>query len=176
MNGQRKAGGRVARARVRRRLTPADRSMSLRQWAESREVPLSTAHKAAKAGRITRRADGRLDPEKADREWMERTREHVNARVPRVPLVNEAEAARAQAVDAAAAQLLADLKKPADWCGDPGDEMMSVRVALVVNAHADLMHRAALHNMVERLAPTLALTWTPDAVREALLGTVSFSV
>ena len=62
-----------------------DSGMSLRAWARSRGIPASTAHKAVKAGRITRRPDGRLDPVQADREWVQNTRPRVDGRAPSVP-------------------------------------------------------------------------------------------
>ena len=62
-----------------------DGRMSLRAWARSRQVPPSTAYKAVQSGRITRDADGRLNPARADQEWMAKTRPRVDMRCPVVP-------------------------------------------------------------------------------------------
>lgn len=139
---------------------PADDGMSLRAWARSRGIPVSTAHKAAVAGRITRRPDGRLDPERTDREWVVNTRTRVDGRVP-TPPDNPAE-------EALVRRLLEDMKRPGDWCGEPGDEMVSMRVADAVGTSAYLMRAAALSQMVDRLAPMLAVLATVEGVREVL--------
>lgn len=61
------------------------RGMSVRAWARSRGIPSSTAAKAAASGRIQRDARGLLDPERADREWVENTGSRINGRTPRPP-------------------------------------------------------------------------------------------
>src|SRR5436309_3326942 len=58
-----------------------DGSMSVREWARSRRIAPSTAAKAVKSGRISRRADGRVSPEVADREFLANTRRRVDSPV-----------------------------------------------------------------------------------------------
>src|SRR5262245_36652311 len=48
--------------------------LTLREYARSRGLGASSVHKAIVTGRISRRRDGLIDPEKADREWAEHTR------------------------------------------------------------------------------------------------------
>lgn len=49
------------------------RRLSLRAYARRRRTSPSTVHAAIVAGRITRDPDGLIDPERADREWLENT-------------------------------------------------------------------------------------------------------
>jgi hypothetical protein len=53
-------------------------------------VPISTAAKAVKAGRIDRLPNKRIDPEAADRAWLQRTRARVDGRAPLTPAASEA--------------------------------------------------------------------------------------
>lgn len=62
-----------------------DGRMSLRAYARSRKIPLSTAQKALETGRIRRESDGKILASKADREWLENTRPRVDGRVPVAP-------------------------------------------------------------------------------------------
>src|SRR5689334_4996047 len=59
-----------------------DGPMSLRAYARSRGIPASTAAKALRDGRIDLLPDGKIDPEAADRAWVERTRLRVDSHVP----------------------------------------------------------------------------------------------
>ena len=82
------AGGILKGEQVNKRThrAPAsDGTMTLRAWARSRRLPISTAHRAVTAGRISRDARGRLNPEQADREWVENTRGRIDGRTPTVP-------------------------------------------------------------------------------------------
>lgn len=69
----------------RRTLRGSFPAARLREWSRTRRVPLSTARKAAQSGRVTREADGRLGPARADREWYENMRPRVDLRHPEVP-------------------------------------------------------------------------------------------
>ena len=62
-----------------------DGTMSLRAWARSRRIPLSTAHKAVRSGRISRGPGGKVDPELADREWTDSVPLRIDARLLVVP-------------------------------------------------------------------------------------------
>ena len=53
--------------------------VSVSQWARSRGLAVSTAHKGVRSGRITRLPNGRLDPERADAEWRQNTRTRVDS-------------------------------------------------------------------------------------------------
>lgn len=145
---------------------PDTNKMGLREWSRSRRVPLSTAYKAVKSGRITRDPDGKIDPDRADREWAENTRPRIDGRVP-IPQ-GEAPGSLADEDDAMLEALLADMQQSPDWCGAPDDEQMSVRVAKVVDAHAYLMKRAALERMIDRLAPILAVVNSTEDIRAIL--------
>lgn len=65
--------------------TTTDGSMTLRGYARSRSLPVSTVFKALKAGRISRRPDGRLDPLIADAQWYANTRKRIDNAVPTPP-------------------------------------------------------------------------------------------
>jgi len=62
-----------------------DGTMSLRAWARSRQIPLSTAHKAVRSGRISRGPDGSIDPHVADAEWAGSMPLRIDARAVIVP-------------------------------------------------------------------------------------------
>lgn len=143
-----------------------DTRMSLREWSRTRRVPLSTAYRAVQSGRISRDPDGKLDPERADREWAENTRPRIDGRVPVPPGGSPGSAP--DDPDAVLESLLTDMQRPPEWCGDPDDEQMSVRVAKAVDAHAYLMKRAALERMIDRLAPILAVVSSPEDIRAVL--------
>jgi hypothetical protein len=62
-------------------------TMSLRSWARSRGIPVSTAYNAAATGYLSRLPDGRVDPETADREF-EGSRRRVDSPALRRPALN----------------------------------------------------------------------------------------
>src|SRR5262245_27619598 len=118
-----------------------DGSLTLRAWARSRGIPNSTAHKAAKTGRISRRPDGRVDPKRADAEWALNTRPRIDGRVPapltpEMDLVSLRTLARPRTepgvVGTCAEEFASDPPSDPDWCGDEGDDIVSVRVAQIV--------------------------------------------
>jgi hypothetical protein len=51
--------------------------ISVRAYARRRGVSHVAVLKAIKSGRIARQANGKLDPEKADRQWAEHTTLHA---------------------------------------------------------------------------------------------------
>lgn len=135
-----------------------DDTMTLRQWARSRAIPVSTASKAAKRGRITRGPTGRVDPILADREWTASMPLRVDARSATSPnVVPDA------GIDLPS--LVAEVERAA---GPGGKRLVRVADALVVDSiRAALLereHRAT----VERLAPALAAMTDADDVRDAL--------
>jgi hypothetical protein len=71
--------------------------LSLRAYARHRGVSDSTVRKAIKTGRIRQEADGTIDPEQADRDWVNHTRS---------PAFTQA------AKDAAAADTSTDIDSP----------------------------------------------------------------
>jgi hypothetical protein len=63
--------------------------MGLREYARSRGLPVSTLAKALKSGRVDRLPNGRIDPEAADRSWLQRTRARTDGAVLRTPNASE---------------------------------------------------------------------------------------
>ena len=51
--------------------------ISIRAYAKYRDVSQSAVQKALKAGRITKEADGTIDPDKADKDWDNNTKKNV---------------------------------------------------------------------------------------------------
>ena len=133
-----------------------DGKVSLREWARTRRVPLSTAHKAAQAGRISRDPDGRLDPAWADREWFENTRPRVDMRCPQPPVPEGPAATEPELRRMTAEELEARYGAPA-----PGpNETVNLRDVLSVEAHLeDLLARelvSAMNRAIVDIAPRLA--------------------
>ena len=70
-------------------MNTTDGTMSLRAWAASRRIPLATAHRAVRTGRISRRPDGSIDPHVADAEWAGSMPLRIDARAVIVPRRDE---------------------------------------------------------------------------------------
>jgi hypothetical protein len=146
----------------------ADRAkarVSLRRWARSRAVPSSTAFKAAVAGRISRFADGTVDPLVADREWLEHLPPRVDARRLEVP--NEMEFG-----PLTRAELKARLGPVADSTEEVAlVDCLRVEVALddyLARALVVAIDRAAL-DVVPRLRSPRDAGWVLDRLHRALL-------
>ncbi len=154
-------------AETRRRLVN-DGRMSLREWSRTRRVPLSTAHKAAQAGRISRDPDGRIDPARADREWSENTRPRVDMRLPNVPdpVAVPAEDVELGRMTDAELEARYGSTLPAE------DEVVNLRDIMTVEANLeDLLARelvAALNRAILDIAPRLARPQDGAAVAERL--------
>lgn len=149
------------------RRAPTDGRLSLREWSRTRRVPLSTAHKAAQAGRITRDADGRLDPARADREWYENTRPRVDMRHPEVPdAAADAEAADLRPMTAEQLEDRYGVRHPAE------DAMVHLRDIMTVEANLeDLLARelvAAMNRAILDIVPKLARPQDGAMVAERL--------
>lgn len=150
---------------------PSDARMSLREWSRTRRVPLSTAHKAAQSGRITRDNNGKLDPVRADREWYENTRPRVDMRHPEVP--RDETGAVTEVPPLSREELEERYGAPAP---DP-DETVRVVDALTVEAQLeDLLAVelvAALNRAILDIAPKLARPqdggWMAERLYNALL-------
>jgi hypothetical protein len=54
-------------------------------YARSRQIPVSSVMSALKSGRIRRESDGKIDPKKADADWIANTKARVDGRVPVPP-------------------------------------------------------------------------------------------
>lgn len=136
--------------------------MSLRAWARSRGLPSSTAHKAAQTGRISRRADGSVDPHVADREWRATTRPGIGRRA-ETP-------GNSTPLDPEEVRLLGLLDKVRDpeWCGEPGEMAVSVSVAEAVDFCSALFLFHAQAEMVDLLAPVLAKLDSEKEIHDAL--------
>jgi len=150
-----------------RRGAPADGRLSLREWSRTRRVPLSTAHKAAQAGRITRDADGRLDPARADHEWYENTRPRVDMRHPEVPNgAGDAEAGDLQPMTSEQLEQRYGVRPPAE------DSTVRLRDIMTVEASLeDLLARelvAALNRAILDIVPCLTRPEDGAAVAERL--------
>jgi hypothetical protein len=149
-----------------RKGAPADGRLSLREWSRTRRVPLSTAHKAAQSGRITRDADGRLDPARADREWYENTRPRVDMRHLEVPGDPVQEAGELEPLTAEQLEQRYGIRPP------PEGEVVSLRDIMTVEASLeDLLARelvAALNRAILDIAPRLARPQDGAMVAERL--------
>ena len=140
--------------------------MSLREWARSRRVPLSTAHKGAQSGRISRDLDGLLDPARADQEWYENTRIRVDMRRPVIP---------ATITDPrAAVKSRRKSEKPSrqlEWETVRVADALSVEAKLQDLLAAELV--VALNRAVVDIAPRLARpgdrAWVAERLHGALL-------
>lgn len=133
----------------RRNRAADDGSMTVRGWARSRGIPGSTAHKACETGRLTRREDGRLDPDLADREWCATSRlGQLPTPPPHEPETDE---------DRQLNDVLRDLRDHGlDWDGDPKDDTVSIRVARCWNVVREVAHYYHRERMIAALAPVLA--------------------